>query len=620
MKKQLLEGLIKDAAQAYYEGNTKISDEQFDNLVDELRTQDPQNALLRQIGWGADVNKNKNVKISHKYGIVGSLGKIHSIEEIPYLFNIVITAKLDGSTCVAHYENGVLIYALTRGDGILGIDRTEKYKYIISKYDINIPTSFTGDIRGEIVFNNHNWNIYKEKYPDAKLPRNISTGLFMSDDITDDLGLVSFVPYKIHGTESNLFIEYTDILNTLELWGFETVPSICIHRDNISLDRLYEIFTKWADMYPIDGLVLDNQIMQHENGWIEYDDIAFKFAAENKIVNVQYVSWELSKNNALIPIIHIEPTTLSGAMVSKCTGFNYKYIVDNKLGADSRIRIMRSGEVIPHCMEVIQSSTADYPKYCPVCHSELVQDGVHLRCINSDCGNIKYSQMYRWLEVIGVRDMLGVGPALLEQIITELSAHGIVDVEDLYDNDKSFLYNILTPANVVKWANISKNLLEPVTTAQVLLAANIMGIGNTHCNNIGDIIYDNIDDTDKLITSLKSINGIGDFVVKCVLNAQFRLKRLFTLLPVQKSVVDTNNAVRMYITVTGSLSIPRKQFEMRCKQYGVVITDNIKLSRYLVTNNPDPTSSKGKKAKQYGIPIITENKFSEVLRQYDTKA
>ena len=614
MKKQLLECMIKDAAQAYYEGNTKISDEQFDKLVDELRIQDPKNALLHKVGWGADVNKNKNVKIAHKYGIVGSLGKIHSIDEIPYKFRIVITAKLDGSTCVAHYENGVLVYALTRGDGIIGIYLTEKYRYIISKYDIKIPKSFTGDIRGEIVFNNHNWNIYKEKYPDAKLPRNISTGLFMSDDITDDLGLVSFVPYKIHGTESHTFIEYTDILYTLQAWGFETVPSTCIHADNISLDKLYAIFTEWSDIYPIDGLVLDNRISQHENGWVEYDDIAFKFAAENKIVNVQYVSWELSKNNVLIPIIHIEPTMLSGALVSKCTGFNYKYIIDNKIGINSRIKIMRSGEVIPHFMEVVESTSADYPKYCPVCHSELVQDGVHLKCINADCGNIKYSQMYKWLEVIGVRDMLGVGPALLDQIITELSTHGIIDVEDLYCNDLSFVQNILTPANKKKWKCIITNLSQPVTTAQVILAANIMGIGNTHCNNLGDIIYDNIDDINKLTTILKGINGIGDFVVKCVLNAQFRLKRLFTLLPVQKSVVDTNNAVRMYITVTGSLSVPRKQFEMQCKQHGVVLTDNIKLSKYLVTNNPDPTSSKGKKAKQYNIPIITEIEFSEVLK------
>ena len=222
--------------------------------------------------------------------------------------------------------------------------------------------------------------------------------------------------------------------------------------------------------------------------------------------------------------------------------------------------------------------------------------------------------MYKWLEVIGVRDMLGVGPALLDQIINELSTHSIIDVEDLYRNDLSFVYNVLTPANKKKFECIISNLSQPVTTAQVILAANIMGIGNTHCNNLGDIIYDNIDDINKLTTILKGINGIGDFVVKCVLNAQFRLKRLFTLLPVQKSVVDTNNAVRMYITVTGSLSVPRKQFEMQCKQHGVVLTDNIKLSKYLVTNNPDPTSSKGKKARQYNIPIITEIEFSEVLK------
>lgn len=618
MKKHLfdkpLEYTIKHAAQEYYEGNPIMSDDKFDELVDTLRERDPQNELLRKVGWGLDVNKSKNLKRTHNYGVVGSLDKVHHISEITF-DEWMTTPKLDGSTCVAHYENGVFQYATTRGDGTIGIDRTEHYKFITAKYDIEVPHDFTGDIRGEIEFTMENWEKYKELYPDAKLPRNVSTGLFMRDDITDELNLVSFIPYKIHGTTQSHFWRYAQVLQFLKDCGFPQIPVAHLCNHERVLLNLEELFTTWGKIYPIDGLVLNNGITWHENtGFIEYNDIAFKFPAEDKIATVTDVVWELSRNNTMIPVINIEPTILSGALVSRCTGFNYKFIKDNVIGPGAQIKIMRSGEVIPHCMEVITPAIAPkVPTVCPVCGQSLVQDGVHLKCINSECDNIKFSQLYRWLEVIGVRDLLGVGPALLTQIIENLNKQGITTVEQLYTNDISYVENVLTPANRSKYRQMQINLRQPVTTAQVITAANIMGLGDTHANNLGDLIYTHIDEPEVLTQELLKINGIGQFVVKCVLNARFRLKRLFALLTVQKSVVGANNDVKMQITVTGSLSIPRKQFEAKCLSKGVLVSDNIKSSKYLVTNNSDPTSSKGKKAKQLSIPIITEEQFNQIL-------
>ena len=157
-----LQNKIKQAAQDYYTGNTSISDEQFDSLVDKLKQKDPSNTILDKVGWGVDVDKVKGDKITHKYGLVGSLTKIHSITEIPANLKtdmVCLTSKLDGASCVAYYKNGSLQYAVSRGNGSVGIDKTKQFEKIVKKYKLNLR-DFTGAVRGEIVFSNNNWNKY----------------------------------------------------------------------------------------------------------------------------------------------------------------------------------------------------------------------------------------------------------------------------------------------------------------------------------------------------------------------------------------------------------------------------------------------------------------------------
>lgn len=619
MKSKLLESIIKSAAQNYYEGKTTMSDNEFDRLVEQLRKQNPQSELLKTVGWGFDPNKIKNVKVHHDYGIVGSLDKIHFPKEIPWT-EYTITAKLDGSTCVAYYVNGKLVLALTRGNGEIGIDRTEKYQKIVESYNLTIPTDFTGAIRGEIVFTNAGWERYKLKYPDAKLPRNVSTGLFMGDDITDDLKYVSYIPYKVHGcTErySESFKEYSDVLNFLEFCHFPKIPRHKILVSENATDEVIQalfsnLFAGWSQTLPLDGLVLNHGIKRHSNGFIEYTDIAFKFQAEEKETEVINVEWNLSKNNIMIPVIITKPVFLSGAEVSRCTGFNYKFILENKIDSGATIKMMRSGEVIPSCTEVIKpADKLTIPTKCPICGAELAVDGVHLRCINADCPNIKTAQMKEWLQVIGVRDILGVGPVLLDDICKAYEEHGIINAEDLYNNDLYFIH--FTPANQIKYNEILNNLRQPATIAQIIVASNIQGLSKIQAEKIGEIVYDHIMNPTVLAEELHKINGIGDFVVNAILNARSRLSRLFGLVPILRAPKGQKNGSQSQITVTGALSVPRKQFEQQCAAKGIRVSDNLTNSKYLVTNNPDPSSSKAVKAKKLNIPMITEEEFWKIV-------
>ena len=614
MKKSLLETKITKAAQDYYEGHESISDAEFDKLVDELRIINPNSSLLKTIGWGFNVNKIKNTKVEHDYGIVGSLDKVHEVSEIPYN-DMIISAKLDGSTCVAYYVKGKLIVALTRGNGVVGIDRTEKYSYIVSKYNLRIPETFTGAIRGEIVFSNEQWNKYKQKYPDAKLPRNVSTGLFMGDEITEDLSYIDFIPYKIHGSTTT-YITYVDILNELDNFGFNVVPhssSVVTKDDNLN-SLLQKLFTEYSAMYPIDGLVLNSGVAHKQNGLNDYTDIAFKFPAEDKVTTVKQVIWQLSRNNILIPVVDIEPVMLSGALVSRCTGFNYKYILDNKVDKGAQIRIRRSGEVIPDIQEVVLPSLEqDLPTKCPVCGCDLAVEGVHIKCINPNCDNITYSKLYTWIEKIGVRDLLGVGPALINTIIDKLKEKNITSVEQLYENDLSYIKIYLTPANKNKFTTILENLKKPATPEEIIVASNIYGLGGTNAKKIAKIIYNHIQDDFDLVNNLTKVDGIGDFVINSVLASRKMLQRYFTLVEVKLDSEPVVMTAAWQITITGALSIPRKQFEAFCIKNGVAVSDNLNKSKYLVTNNPDPSSSKGKKAKALGIPIITEKEFMEII-------
>ncbi len=272
-----LEKKITEAAQAYYStGKSELSDDEFDELVDELKKTNPDSPILKRVGWGYDVfiDSTPGQKFKHKYGTAGSLEKCRTWEEIKPQFkdrDIDISLKLDGLSVVLYYRHGYLYQALTRGDGETGIDITNKIRKILTLSD-KLPHdgTFYGAVRGEIIMSFSNFEKYKALHPEAKNPRNTAVGIINSKDITTDLNYLDVVVYSVVADLNYAPAQYSmpNIRYWLRMNFRKTAPatdSNVLDKENY-LTELTNLKEVWSDVYPSDGLVLtDNTV--HNTEW-----------------------------------------------------------------------------------------------------------------------------------------------------------------------------------------------------------------------------------------------------------------------------------------------------------------------------------------------------------------
>ena len=357
MNKEELEAQILYYSTKYYDGNPEISDEQFDMLVDKLRTLDPNSKVLKT-GWGFEVSGDK---VKHKYSHIGSLDKTKSYEDIPDRFKnktIFISPKLDGLSAVAYYENGRLVRGVTRGNGEYGKDITDKLHTIIGSYIFD--NLFTGSVRGELIINKSNWGILQQKYNNLISPRNFAAGIINRKELDDDIQYLDLVVYKVVGQENRqIFTKRDDMLQWLSTNFKHCIPLYYYPVLNKSSWETYhlETFNSFKQLgYDLDGLVLTSPDIIYDNrtnGYI-FDEVAFKFPAETEVVTITNIEWNLTRTQKLVPIICFDKCYLSGAEIQRATGFNAKYIYDNKIKIGTQVEVCRSGEVIPYILGVIE--------------------------------------------------------------------------------------------------------------------------------------------------------------------------------------------------------------------------------------------------------------------------
>lgn len=376
-----LESDIPKYAKAYYEGSALISDAEFDRLVDRLRELKPDSVILHTPGWGY---VQTGTKVKHKYQIVKSLDKCRTWDEIPDRFknkDIALSPKLDGLTGVFYYEKGKLVRAITRGNGQEGKDITDKARIIVGN-EIK-DKNFTGGVRGELEIPNTNWEIIKDKYPEAKNARNLCAGWINSKEYDpEEIKLIHFITYKVTGQERSKKLEYMffdmldvegvnvrcyndeptkfDVIDWLSYNFEDTIPKVEVRDFNLSsfnnnfMERVFSKFKEELD-YELDGIVISDFDVKYDRKSYSYiyDECAFKFAAESVDVKVTDIIWNLTRTQRLVPIVQFEPVFLSGAVLQNATGHNAKFILDNGIKVGSTIEICRSNEVIPYIKKVV---------------------------------------------------------------------------------------------------------------------------------------------------------------------------------------------------------------------------------------------------------------------------
>lgn len=651
-----LEQKIIDASQAYYSGEPIMHDKEFDGLIEYLRAANPSSNLLTSVGWGYDPFKQVGEKENHLYGKVEGIDKKpKTIEDIPndfYNTKISLSAKLDGLSMVCYFINGKFVKALTRGNGVTGINRTDKVQKIIEN-ELNIPEGFdfTGAIRGEICISNDNWKIMQEKNIAGSNQRNTATGIINRDEILEDIQYLDLIFYKVIGFKNDMTLKYNAIYkeNIIDGQNYDVKflrkfikPEYIVDYELndgslINQNDLEILFERFKSKYLCDGIVItkDNRNIEsvstkYVNNFIVHnDEIAYKFITETAITKIENIRWKMSKGNKAIPVINVTPVELSGAIVSNATAFNAKYIYDNDLDIGSEVELVRSGEVIPYITSVIKGSNGAArfkldEMTCPYCNSKLEWVGVDLVCNNPECANRDEKNLKTWVSNIAQVD--GISEVLIFKFFDELN---ITSLDELYSKSYDELKYVDASDNSHKGKFnqvLDKLFNQPITFKNLLVALNIKSLGIKSAEKLASTeefiaIFNEfleVQNMELFINEGKKISQslVGPALTDIMFNTADGLTKFKNTIKVKDRInFEVEEKMELIpVVITGKLSTPRKEFEVYLKENGYEVKGSITSDiKYLITDNPNSNSSKNKNADKLGITKISEEEIRKII-------
>ena len=349
LTEQELSGMIDQANQAYYgNGEPIMSDDQYDLLREYVMERFPQNEIAKEghVNLQMEAVKNK-VKLPYEMWSMdkikpdtGALAKWMAKYSGPY----VLSCKLDGVSGMYSTE-GDEPKLYTRGNGIMGQDVSHMIPYL------TLPKENGIVIRGEFIIPK---DVFEKKYAsDFSNPRNFVAGVVNQKKIMPErIGDLDFVAYEVIKPEAKPS-EQMDMLTNMDV---EVVRFMV--ENAVSNELLSELLVEWREgyKYEIDGVICCNdQIYDRKRGNPEHA-FAFKMVLGDQVAEAKVVGviWTPSKDGYLKPRVQIEPVVLGGVNIEYATGFNAKFIVDNKIGVGAVISLVRSGDVIPHIVSVVR--------------------------------------------------------------------------------------------------------------------------------------------------------------------------------------------------------------------------------------------------------------------------
>ncbi|ATH09430.1 hypothetical protein BIY24_16220 [Halobacteriovorax marinus] len=620
---QELEKEIEHHKVLYYKGQTEIPDHEYDKLEDELRELNPDSPILKMVG--SVVSAEDKVKHDEK---MLSLAKTYKEDELATWMDgreAISMYKIDGMSCSLIYENGNLVLAKTRGDGTFGENITSKALWIDT-----IPNTIKEEkrieVRGEIYCDEEHFFSLSDDMVALGLEkptsqRNIVAGIISRKDHLQLSKKLTFKAFELLGDIS----VQTEVekVKYLEAQGFETLE-YTLHKDAKSLSKTIDEakdFMAEGD-YLIDGIVFsfNDQKWHRELGETAHHPrykMAFKFQGESRETVIENILWQVSRNGILTPVANVKPVELSGAKISRVTLHNFGLVKQFELKKGDRIEIIRSGEVIPKFLEVVESSDEEfsYPKTCPSCDEEIEVVDIRLICRNSECPAIVKESILNYIQKIGIDDL---SSKRLEELIR---AKLVLKISDLY---KLNMESLLTLDKVKeKLATKLLGAIEKSKTVDLVTFLSALGISGGAYNKCEKVVFAGHDSLEKVksLTPDKLIL-IDGFAKKSADDFYLSLSEKFPLIEELESVgfsfeevikVETKVSNKK-ICITGSLSEKRSVIESKIRDAsGIVVSSVSKNTDILVTNDQSSGSSKLKKAKDLGILIITEEELISMI-------
>lgn len=623
---ELLSNEILKHKRLYYEGRHEIEDDEYDRLEDELRKLDPENPVLKMVG--SDFFSKEKVKHTKK---MLSLDKKYKIEELSSWLEdheVIGMFKVDGSSSSLIYKDGNLTLAKTRGNGEYGENISSPVFFIPSVVnETDLKEDF--EVRGEIYctrekFERLSKEMVSRGIDKPKSIRNVVAGILGRKDHVD---LAKFLDFKAFDIlrESDPEKEIEKI-NLLEGLGFET-PNVSTMKDKIELGSFLanvKDFMENGD-YLIDGAVLvyNDVKTQKEKGYTSHHPkykMAFKFQSEGSVTVLNDIDWQISRFGVYTPVGLVEPVEVDGATISKVTLHNLKTVKLFNLKKGDTIKIVRSGEVIPKFLEVIEPSDNElkYPSNCKFCNSKLIEDDVRLTCENEDCEGRHSGYILNFVKKIGIDD-------LSDKRLDPMIELGMINtIPDLYRLTKEDLLSL--PQTQEKLANkILKNINESknVNIIKFLSSLNFKGGAKKNTELILDSGVNSFESLFKITEEeLLEIKGFAkkkaeDYIASLHKNRELinELLELGFNVEWPSNEKSSSTLEGLIFCITGDLEIAenRKALENLIKDNGGKTSSSVsKNTNYLICNN-ESSSSKYKKSQSLDVPIITEKDFEKMF-------
>lgn len=634
---------LNKAAKAYYKDDAEIiSNFEYDKLYDELLDIEAKTGIImsnsptQNVGYEVLESLPKE---AHPRPML-SLGKTKEVSELGSFLGDkegVLSWKLDGLTIVLTYRNGTLEKAVTRGNGEIGEVVTSNAKVFVN-IPLVIPFKETLVLRGEAYIKYSDFEKINEEIPemDAKYknPRNLCSGSVrqLNSEITAKRR-VNFQAFSVSEANGLDFgNSRDDQFKWLEGQGFEVVDYKIVNKDNIE-EKVSQFAEEITTMdIPSDGLVLSYNDIAYgeslgETAKAPRHSIAFKWEDEIKETTLREIEWSASRTGLINPVAIFDSVELEGTTVSRASVHNVSIVKSLELGIGDTITVYKANMIIPQIADnLTRSNNIEIPKECPVCGGETIikadGDVEVLYCTNPDCPAKKIKAFGLFVSRNGM-NIESLSESTLEKFISE----GIIkDFPDLYEIEKHEDEIVsLSGYGQKSYDNLIKNIekSKDTTVARVLYSLGIPGIGAANAKVIA-ASFD--EDMERVINSsedeLIGIDGIGDVMasdfVAYMSSSKNRsmVELLLSHLVLAKEEKIQSDIEGKTFVITGSVVHfdNRNHLKAEIEKRGGKVSGSVSTKTdYLINNDVESSSSKNKKAKELGVPIITEEAAMELM-------
>ncbi|MBP1680773.1 MAG: ligA1 [Proteobacteria bacterium] len=631
-------------AKAYYVNDAPVaSDEEYDTLYHEILKYEQENPLFadehsptKRVGG---MVLEGFVKASHKarmWSMEDVFDEsdldawIERVKKVKENFTFYCEPKFDGASLNLIYENGSLKQAITRGDGSIGEDVTENVK-TIGSIPLQISYKELIEIRGEVVikkadFETLNSERLNNNEPLFANPRNAAAGSLRQLDtsITAKRKLM-FYPWGI-GVNSLTQSFLSEKMSFVYSLGFLQPPRIVVTQSVEDVHTLYaELIAKRDEIeMMMDGMVvkIDEVNLQDELGYtVKYPKwmVAFKFPAIEKVTKLKDITLQVGRTGVVTPVAEVEAVNIEGVIVERATLHNFDEIERKDIRIGDSVIIIRSGDVIPKIIKVLQErrdgneKTVQKPLVCPVCNSELLDDGALIKCQNLSCdarvvGAIIHFASKKALNIDGLGD----------KIVEQLYAQKLVlHVKDLY----TLNFDQLLALEGFKEKK-ALNLLDAIKQSKgVSLEKFINALGIEH---IGEVAAKKIARAFGLewleadYEHIVALEGFGVEMAKSLVefihvNKQETYELMAIIQPIASKLEITESAFTgKTVVLTGSMSRPRDEIKEMLEKLGAKVSGSVSKKTDFVLYGEE-AGSKLDKALELGVTTLNESEFNEMI-------